>query len=125
MGNRNIWWKFKLLLRFPLNYYRFKRLTRFEIGDYYLDCFGHPCVVTEVNTVYGIWYGLWDIDIAGVSLVDGTAPRSCSVYHCAPEKITYEFALVCKILYSQRKQATEDIYQIYQQTPELQKAWGK
>lgn len=52
----------------------------FEIGDVYEDCAYHPVWCTDVDYEDG--------DIAGVSLFDGSRPRSCSIRHCAPRKLT-------------------------------------
>jgi hypothetical protein len=50
------------------------------IGDIYLDCNYHPVVCTEID----------DWDIAGISMVDGSGPRSCSIRHCGIQKLTKE-----------------------------------
>lgn len=56
-------------------------------GEIYEDCFYHPCVCTSVD----------DDEIQGISLVDGSYPRSCSIEHCAPRKLTVEEALRWKM----------------------------
>jgi hypothetical protein len=43
-----------------------------EIGEVYEDCAYHPVYCTESE----------GDDVAGVSLFDASAPRSCSVKHC-------------------------------------------
>ncbi len=52
-------------------------------GDYYEDCFFHPCLCTRVDSD----------EINGISLVDGTSPRGCSVGHCGVRKLTLAEAL--------------------------------
>ena len=59
-------------------------------GDYYEDCFYHPCLCTEVAFSGG------DMAISGVSLVDGSYPRGCSVPGCEVRKLTLHEALVWK-----------------------------
>jgi len=55
-----------------------------DVGDFYEDCSYHPVLCTEVevdddDNVVGV---------SGISLVDGSMPRSCSIKHCAPRKLT-------------------------------------
>ena len=57
--------------------------TDLRSGDYYEDCFFHPCLCTRVD----------GDEINGVSLVDGTYPRGCSVGHCAVRKLSIAEAL--------------------------------
>jgi hypothetical protein len=57
-------------------------------GDFYMDCSYHPCLCTEVD----------GDDIFGISLVDGSFPRSCSVKHCAPRKLSFNQARVLRLL---------------------------
>lgn len=69
-----------------------------EVGQYYEDCAYHVVYCTEVYPVYNAtrWSKLRmrlrltpdDWDIGGTSMVDGSAPRSCSWNHCAPMKLT-------------------------------------
>lgn len=47
-------------------------------GDFYWDCLGHPVLCTENDGE----------QLSGISLIDGTWPRSCSLRACAPEKLT-------------------------------------
>ena len=53
-------------------------------GDIYEDCAFHPVVCVEVNYETD--------DIWGVSLIDGSYPRSCSLRHCGIRKLTIEEA---------------------------------
>lgn len=43
-----------------------------KVGDIYWDCAYHAVLCTELD----------EDDVAGVSLFDGSEPRSCSIYHC-------------------------------------------
>ncbi len=52
-------------------------------GDYYEDCAFHPCLCTRVE----------GDEINGVSLVDGSYPRGCSIGFCAVRKLSFEEAL--------------------------------
>jgi hypothetical protein len=56
-------------------------------GDFYEDCAFHPCLCVNVDCSGG------DIEIWGVSLIDGSYPRSCGVPGCAVVKLTLEEAL--------------------------------
>jgi hypothetical protein len=47
-------------------------------GDIYLDCGYHPVICEEID----------GDDITGISMVDGSRPRSCSIRHCGVQKIT-------------------------------------
>lgn len=54
-------------------------------GDYYEDCAFHPCVCMRVDSE--------DDEIQGISLVDGSFPRSCSGRHCGVRKLSFAEAL--------------------------------
>lgn len=49
-------------------------------GDIYEDAFGHPCICIEIN--------LADDTIWGISLIDGSYPRSCSLAHDDVRKLS-------------------------------------
>ena len=57
-----------------------------EKGDktHYEDCDYHPCVITTLD--------IENDDIRGVSLIDGTTPRSCSLDHCGVSFFTKQDA---------------------------------
>jgi hypothetical protein len=55
-------------------------------GDFYEDCAYHPCLCIRVL----------DGEVSGVSLVDGSSPRSCDVSHCGIRRLTLEEALTWK-----------------------------
>ena len=57
--------------------------TDIRPGEYYEDCAFHPCLCTRVD----------DDEINGISLVDGSYPRGCSVGHCGVRKLTLAEAL--------------------------------
>ncbi|MFZ2451474.1 MAG: hypothetical protein WAW36_13240 [Methylovulum miyakonense] len=63
-------------------------MTKFKPGDYYEDCSYHPCICVSVED---------DGDsVSGISLVDGSYPRSCSVKHCGLRKLTLDEAILWK-----------------------------
>lgn len=59
------------------------RKTRIKVGDIFLDCDNHPVFCTEVD----------GDDVAGISLIDGSHPRSCSITHCAVTKLKLKKAV--------------------------------
>lgn len=63
------------------------RITKIKVGDIYEDCNYHPCLCTISKGDY----------LEGISLIDGSSPRSCSIIHCAPRKITLKEALEIKL----------------------------
>ena len=51
-------------------------------GDIYEDCAYHPCVCVAVGVAD-------EPDVViGISLVDGTYPRTCSIDHCGVRLLT-------------------------------------
>lgn len=54
------------------------RRLKIRVGDIYEDCAHHPVLCTESGADA----------VAGISLFDGSGPRSCSVHHCGPRKMT-------------------------------------
>lgn len=56
-------------------------------GDYYEDCAYHPCVCIATSRVDG------DFTVTGVSLVDGSHPRSCGVPGCGVRRLTFDEAV--------------------------------
>ena len=56
-------------------------------GDYDEECFNHPCHCIRVL----------DEEVAGISLVDGSMDRCCSVGHCGVRRLTYEEAVEWKL----------------------------
>jgi len=55
-------------------------------GDFYEDCAYHPCLCIRVL----------DEEVAGISLVDGSSPRSCDIHHCGVRKLTFDEAMQWK-----------------------------
>lgn len=74
-----------------------KYKDEFKIGDIYTDVFDHPTLCMEVEIEDD------DICLSGISLFDGTYPRSCSVLHSAPEKISFEEAWKRKLEFEKAK----------------------
>lgn len=69
---------------------RITKATDLKPGDYYEDCSYHPCICMSVNP------GEREVTIFGISLVDGSTPRSCSLPGCAVRKLTLDEAMVWK-----------------------------
>lgn len=55
----------------------------FRVGDIYEDCAFHPCLCVEIEDD-GPGAGFC---LVGISLIDGTWPRSCSTRGCGPVPI--------------------------------------
>lgn len=55
-------------------------MSTIDVGQIYQDCSYHPVLCTEVD----------GDDVAGISLVDGSTPRSCSISHCGVEVMSPE-----------------------------------
>ncbi|MET7943358.1 hypothetical protein [Streptomyces sp. NPDC005302] len=60
-----------------------------QVGDIYEDCSFHPVLCTAVDEVAGIV-------LSGVSLIDGSFPRSCDALHCGPIRIRVEDVMTIK-----------------------------
>ncbi|MER6377966.1 hypothetical protein ABT255_59370 [Streptomyces mirabilis] len=60
-----------------------------QVGDIYEDCSIHPVLCTAVDEVEGVV-------LSGVSLIDGTFPRSCDDLHCGPIRIRVEDVMAIK-----------------------------
>ncbi len=58
-----------------------------EPGDFYEDCACHPCLCVRVA----------DDEVSGISLVDGSGPRSCSVRHCGVRRLTAGEAILWRL----------------------------
>jgi hypothetical protein len=61
-------------------------MSRIRVGSFYRDCAGHPVLCTEAR----------DGNVTGISLIDGSFPRGCSLQHCVPEKLSLKEALAIK-----------------------------
>ncbi len=55
----------------------------FEVGGFYEDCAYHPCLCTAVG----------GLSVQGISLVDGSTPRSCDIGVCGVRPLTVEEAI--------------------------------
>ncbi|CBG71820.1 hypothetical protein SCAB_47661 [Streptomyces scabiei 87.22] len=60
-----------------------------RVGDIYEDCSFHPVLCTEIDD------DGWVV-LSGISLIDGTFPRSCDAQHCAPVRIPVEEVMTIK-----------------------------
>lgn len=59
---------------------------RLVVGDIYEDCNYHPVLCTSVD---------YDEDTPeGISLIDGSQPRSCSLVHCGIRRLSVAEVLV-------------------------------
>jgi len=56
---------------------------KINVDDVYRDCAYHPVKCTKSD----------GDDIEGVSLVDGSKPRCCSIKHCGVVKLTIKQAM--------------------------------
>lgn len=56
----------------------------FAPGDLYEDAFGHPCFCVEANVA--------EDELWGISLIDGTCPRSTSISHDGVRKLSIKEA---------------------------------
>jgi hypothetical protein len=84
---------------------------RIQPGDIYEDCAYHPCLCYESTPVRNAqvkWWRRWlgiadDWDVCGVSLLDGSRPRSGSLRHCALRRISPAEAIAMRITWEQGK----------------------
>ncbi|MFI1400377.1 hypothetical protein [Streptomyces sp. NPDC020681] len=60
-----------------------------RVGDVYEDCSFHPVLCTEIDDDGGVV-------LSGISLIDGSFPRSCDGQHCAPIRIPVEGVMAIK-----------------------------
>lgn len=66
--------------QFDRNMRRAHRELRLKVGDIYESCSYHPVLCLGVDYKQDtIW---------GISLIDGTYPRSCSLVHCGVRKLS-------------------------------------
>lgn len=57
-------------------------MAQINVGDIYEDCAYHPvrCTFSDGE------------DVKGISMVDGSSPRTCSIRHCGVTKLTEDEA---------------------------------
>ncbi|MFJ3536524.1 hypothetical protein ACIPQA_13765 [Streptomyces sp. NPDC090109] len=60
-----------------------------QVGDIYEDCSFHPVLCTAVDDVAGVV-------LSGISLIDGSFPRSCDALYCGPIHIRVEEVVAIK-----------------------------
>src|SRR5262245_12615436 len=68
---------------------RAARVLRLRPGDLFEDCLYHPVLCLGVNYK--------NDEIWGVSLVDGSYPRACSLLHCGVRRLTAKEAWQIKM----------------------------
>lgn len=68
------------------------RPEKIRAGDIYEDCAFHPVLCTRVD-VNDDQIG---DDVYGISLMDATAPRACSVKHCGVVKLSIDDVLAAR-----------------------------
>ncbi|MEV4128063.1 hypothetical protein [Nocardia sp. NPDC049707] len=56
-------------------------------GDIYEDCHFHPVLCTHIND---------GDEIGGISLIDATSPRACSLSHCAVIKLSIDDVIAAR-----------------------------
>ncbi|MEV6139691.1 hypothetical protein AB0L63_27325 [Nocardia sp. NPDC051990] len=56
-------------------------------GDIYEDCHFHPVLCTYIND---------GDEIGGISLIDATSPRACSLSHCAVIKLSIDDVIAAR-----------------------------
>ncbi|WP_371616722.1 hypothetical protein [Streptomyces sp. NBC_00454] len=72
-----------------------------RVGDIYEDCSFHPVLCTDIEDNCGLV-------LSGVSLIDGTHPRSCDARYCEPVLIRAQDVMAIKgdlAGYAARRQA--------------------
>jgi hypothetical protein len=80
---------------------------RIQPGDIYEDCAYHPYVCFGIGEEDG------DIMVWGISLIDGSQPRSCRLNHCGVHKMTLEEAWQRKLEFAEGRFKKPDKKQGY------------
>ncbi len=131
MGTRIFEWRLTLwrLVHLPQSFWRLYCMwrNRFRVGEIYLDGFHHPVVVTESCAISpsGSRLGPWDYELAGISLLDGSSPRSSSVMHSAPERVSYQLACLWLANVDRLNQTAEHLSALLESSPALNQVWGQ
>lgn len=60
-------------------------IRELSVGAYYEDCAFHPCLCIGTDPEHG--------SVHGISLVDGSFPRTCDINHCGVRILTPEEAI--------------------------------
>lgn len=60
-----------------------------RVGDIYEDCSFHPVLCTEIDDDGAVV-------LSGISLIDGSFPRSCDGQYCSPIRIRVEQVMAIK-----------------------------
>ena len=91
-------WLYKSLVlhRFPET--QMTPSTLIQIGDYYEDCAYHPCLCIHAE----------GDEIMGISLVDGSFPRICSLRHCGIVPLNYKQAIYSKFKLLKEERQTDE-----------------
>jgi len=80
---------------------------RFGVGLIYEDCFFHPVLCTYLSVE--------EDEMRGISLIDGSGPRGCSLLHCGPVPLSVADAVWIKEhfdTYSDARKAGREPHQI-------------
>jgi hypothetical protein len=78
-------------------------------GDYYEDVFFHPCLCTAVDAEF----------VSGISLIDGSAPRTCDVKFSGIRKLTLDQVVKWK------QSGPQDLDEPWHSLPDRQWWWPK
>jgi hypothetical protein len=73
--------------------------TEFKPGDIYEDCSYHPCLCVEAT----------ESEVLGISLIDGSQPRSCDIGACGVRHLTIAEAWDIKLRGPLTKEARNSI----------------
>lgn len=81
---------------------RWQIVVDFAVGEIYEDCSFHTVLCTAILAQDG------DTELTGISLIDGSYPRTCSVLNCGPTPLTISQAMTAKLsfeTYVERRKA--------------------
>jgi len=74
---------------------RVREAFDWRVGDIYEDCSSHPVLCVRVSYE--------EDDLQGISLIDGSYPRSCSMRHCGVRKLTVAEAWAIRTTWHRRE----------------------
>ncbi len=69
------------------------RQIKIKVGDFFEDCGYHPVLCTDAHYDKKNKY---ESAIVGISLIDGSSPRQCSIAYCSPRRISFKEAIDIK-----------------------------